>query len=451
MAQNDPQWSAFDAGKFKDGAAVGVAVGSGVNQTGDIGQVGQAYRMVDSSTPRFKTVINGRTLVFNASGTVVEAFNPVLGQNETAPTLMALDWLIEQKPTVKMDMTRAAGGEATMSSTTLRDQMAMQCLNAIMQSIVKPADLDDAAMFALSGVAYRWAEAMMRTAANYRVNEAEGSQETPDPTGDIAGAIDGLKDGVKIMNVGGSANPVPLTTLTKVENPKAYDEEEQAYVPVPLEVHVTGGGGGGGTTVDFTDLIEALGYDAGDNITQVSMLNQLITAVNNAGKIDKDDVAPVSNASYIDYILAFYDYQNYKQPVKITPSVLFNVLKPHLDPKYGLLLENRNNGLPTPLVAGRYYNVTSWGSIVLAGSVSVTLPDLTNVTVDYPLLIMAYFMTPPAATVGDTTVTFAVNGNGKPVKYKGGSLATLNAQTWYEIDFVFNGTCWIVGATVTVS
>lgn len=435
MAQNNglPTWVEFSSIDVKDGMTVGY------NQS--LEQTGQVFLDRNRSTPTWRTVIKGQRLLLNSLGVVVEADPGAIevSNDPTEPTMLkVLTWDMDQTYSVVTGQTRATGGFATLTESTLRDQFAMNILNAMIAATPGLKDADDASMFSAATIAYRFAEAMMRSAADYRPNEDSGSSEQQETGSDTV-----ISGSVKIENTVTNSVKNPLIVngsgtngeLTVKGNNTAGEGTSQ--VSNAINVAIVAGGGGGTSSVDLDDLIGAMGYakeavpSSGD--TQADKFDALTTAVANAGKLKSSDVDSISTESEIAAVVVFK--LNANNPYKVTPYTLTKAMYTYLDGRYALKLNNVSDPTQITYAAGNYYNITSQQT----SGLSITLPAL-SVTGGNPVKIFIV----RASISGTLTVTFSGT-----LKWRGSKQTSLSGE--YEIDFIDNGSCWTVGVTEIVS
>lgn len=434
-------WTAFNLKDALSGTLVGYKIDP--DDLSNIQYTGQLQPSREYSDASYKVSLRGIKVWIDSAGTVIHS-----DDTQTIP-LQTVLWLVTNvlapNYSTKMPQTRAGSGDddyATVSSTSPRDQFAMEILNAIIQKADNPADMDDASMISASNVAYRWAEAMMCIAANYRPNEASGSQETPDALSDSEVVV---KNGVEVKNPVVNNTPVPLgvqvsnptnsSLIVKGNDTYHPDDNPSNDIAGVLNVNVVAGGGGGTSSVDLDDLIGAMGYAketvpvSGD--TQADKFDALTTAVTNAGRLKSTDVDVVSDETQIAAVVIFKS--DAVNPYKVTPYTLTKAMYTYFDGRYGLKLNNVS-APPSTYAAGNYYNFTSSQS-----GLSITLPAL-SVTGSNPVKIFIV----RASITGTLTVTFSGT-----LKWRGSKQTSLNGE--YEIDFIDNGTCWTVGVTEIVS
>ena len=417
-------------------------VGEEDEGTGHLEQTGQVFLDRNRATPSYQTVIKGQHLILDTAGKVVEAEAGAIAVDDT---LRILSWDIPQTYSVKTDQTRADGGFATLTESTLRDQFACCVLNAMIVENPALKDADDAGMYSASTVAYRFAEAMMRSAADYRANEDPSSPEQQEVGSDtvISGSVKientvTIEGGVSTKNpliINGSGTNGELT----VKGNSTYhpDDNPSNDIAGVLNVNVVAGGGGATSSVDLDDLIGAMGYakeavpSSGD--TQADKFDALTTAVTNAGRLKSTDVDVVSDETQIAAVVIFKS--DAVNPYKVTPYTLAKAQYTYFDGRYGLKLNNVNDPSQITYAAGNYYNITTEQQ----SGLSITLPAL-SVTGSSPVKIFIV----RATISGTLTVTFSGT-----LKWRGSKQTTLNGE--YEIDFIDNGSCWTVGVTEIVS
>ncbi len=315
-------------------------------------------------------------------------------ENIIGQTLMMVSVTIPTITSQTRSRTGSEAGEVLVTSVTPLDHFATEILNAIIKKTDHPEQLDGATMLHYAQKSYQWAQAMMQAAADNRAAD----QTTP--TYDVSSSTDKL-----------------LASIAEAIG------------------DISGSGG----TADITPLTEALGYDPDDEetpVTQATVLASIATAIQNAGKINKDDIVPIITPAYIDYLLAFYSQDNYKQPVKITPTVLSKLLKvnPAIIPV---------SSLGDTLLPAYYYHCTA-----ALTNVTLWLPTLLPAP-DTAQIIMVNFTT---ASTGTPTLTICPSASNDltPVKYRN-AIPQLENSTTYEVDIVHNGTYWIAGITKIVS
>lgn len=401
MAQNnDPTWISFGDIDVKDGMTVGVydePVGEEDEGIGHLEQTGQVFLDRNRATPSYQTVIKGQHLILDTAGKVVEAEAGAIAVDDT---LRILSWDIPQTYSVKTDQTRAGGGFATLTESTLRDQFACCVLNAMIVENPALKDADDAGMYSASTVAYRFAEAMMRSAADYRANEAPSSPEQQEVGSDTV-----ISGSVKIENT--------VTT--------------EGGVSTKNPLIVNGSGTNGELTVKGNSTYHP------DNNPSNDIAGVLNVNVVNAGKLKSSDVDVLSTESDIASVLVFK--LNANNPYKVTPFTLTKAMYEYLDPRYGLKMTPLNTP-PSTYAAGNYYNIQTENALT---ALSITLPAL-SVTEGKPVKIFIV----RATITGTLTVTFSGD-----LMWRGSKQTSLNGE--YEIDFIDNGSCWTVGVTEIVS
>lgn len=422
MAENNgPSWGAFE--NVKDGMTV--AVNNNLELTG------QVFLDRNRATPSWNTVIKGQRLLLDSQGKVVEA---APGDISTGTYLKILTWDMPQSYSVVTPQTRATGGQATLTESTLRDQFAMNILNSMITTTPGLKDADDAGMYSAATVAYRFAEAMMRSAANYRANE-NNSQEPQEVSADtiVSGNVN-----VKVENTvttdGGVSTINPL--IVKGNDTYSPDDNPSNDIAGVLNVNVVAGGGGGGGSVDLDDLIGAMGYVKGTipitGDTQADKFDALIAAVTNAGKLKRGDVDTLSDYTDVSAIVVFnIDGVN---PYKVTPNTLSKTMYTYLDDRYALRLKAVSDASQQTYSGGYYYQIAGTPS-----ALTITLPAL-SAAENGPVKI---FMV--RATINGT-LTVSFSGT---LKWRGSKQTSLNGE--YEIDFIDNGSCWTVGVTEIVS
>lgn len=215
-----------------------------------------------------------------------------------------------------------------------------------------------------------------------------------------------------------------------------------------LQVAIVAGGGGSGGSTDLTSLLTALGYNptASTPVTQSSRFEDLIDAIEDGSKLDKDEVITISTSSYIDYILAFYSQDNYKYPVKITPATLSKLVQANPTIQSKTSLGTTNNDIVYP---GNYYKClgTTWQSYVW-------LPTYTQAQMEAKIILIRFKTSVDPQDVSHPNPTISIepadSNDTTPVRYRSGS-ATLEANTDYEIDIVYNDSEWIAGITKITS
>ena len=410
-------WTTFDLERSKKGTLVGLEQ----SDLNDISMTGLLH-VENGSQPPYRVALNGKTVWCNEEGVIKKSPDNALLVNQTLKNF-SVD--LSQDPTIVI--TRSGGGTATMSSTTPRDQFAMEVLQAIINQTKGAPDLDDAAMLNASNTAYRWAQAMMFAASSYRKSDTDTN---PDPSTDIAEAIDKMV--IRNAQTTGT-NPVDIPLKTSLVDGSNNVLGTSAH---KLEVNVTGGGGGGGGSVNLDDLIEALGYDADASITQASKLDSLIQAVTNSGRIKKGDVDATNFLANIEHILVFSDLGN--NPYKVTPTNLAKLLK--VSPTI-TTVSTFNDTLYTDY----YY----YCSAQLSTTVNLWLPTFVSAPTEAKM-IMVNLTVAGTATPAINVAPFA-SSDQTPVKWRGTKLTTLEAGATYEIDIVHNGYYWTVGATKIVN
>lgn len=436
-------WTAFNLKDALSGTLVGYKIDP--DDLSNIQYTGQLQPSREYSDASYKVSLRGIKVWIDSAGMVIHS-----DDTQTIP-LQTVLWLVTNvlapNYSTKMPQTRAGSGVddyATVSSTSPRDQFAMEILNAIIQKADNPADMDDASMISASNVAYRWAEAMMCIAANYRPNEASGSQETPDALSDSEVVV---KNGVEVKNPVVNNTPVPLgvqvsnptnsSLIVKGNDTYHPDDNPSNDIAGVLNVNVVAGGGGG--SVDLDDLIGAMGYAketvpvSGD--TQADKFDALTTAVTNVGRLKSTDVDVVSDETQIAAVVIFKS--DAVNPYKVTPYTLTKAMYTYFDGRYGLKLNDVSTP-PATYAAGNYYNIKPEPDTPLS-ALSITLPAL-SVTGSNPVKIFIV----RAKVTGTLTVTFSGD-----LMWRGSKQTSLNGE--YEIDFIDNGSCWTVGVTEIVS
>lgn len=416
-------WTTFDLERSKKGTLVGLEQ----TNPNDISMTGLLH-VENGSQPPYRVALNGKTVWCNEDGVIKKSPDNASLVNQTLKNF-SVD--LSQDPTIVI--TRSGCGTTTMSSTTPRDQFAMEVLQSIINQTKGAPDLDDAAMLHAANTAYRWAQAMMFAASSYRLDD----EHNTDPSTDIAEAIDKMV--IRNAQTTGT-NPVDIPLKTSLVD---GSNNILGTSTNKLQVNVTGGGGGGGGSVDLDDLIDALGYDADAStpITQAGKMDELITAVTNSSQLKKANVAeltddPISLAlNSIDYFLVYSEF-NGIYPYKLSRS--------NFDRLYGLLPSSQTT-FPAAPEYGYYYKV----STAVGSSLTINLGS-------YTFLVGAVRIFIARFTVGSSAcaLSFTVNGDtpaAGAVKWRGTKLTSLDADTEYEMDFVANGSCWTVGATKIVS
>lgn len=410
---NTYSWSAFDLNEALKGTLVGL---HDVTDDSNFSKTGTLERDTKYPTAQYRATIRGESVWCDAGGKI--AVGTIQGSNVSGQTLELATAVLEQPQTVIE--TRSGDHTATLSSMTPRDQFATEIINSIITHLPDAPNLDDGAMLVAARNAYRWAQAMMLAAYDYRQDD----QTSTDPSTSIVSALSPLK----------------------VKGGSTYTPSGGTAIPDVLNVNVVAGGGGGGgsTNANLDDLIDALGYDADatpDPITQASKMDELITAVTNSGQLKKANVAELTSspiqAAYnsLDYFLVYSEF-NGIYPYKLSRS--------NFDRLYGLLPSSQTT-FPAAPEYGYYYKV----STAIGSSLTINLGT-------YTFLVGAVRIFIARFTVGSSAcaLSFTVNGDtpaAGAVKWRGTKLTSLDADTEYEMDFVANGSCWTVGATKIVS
>lgn len=418
--------SAFDSRKAIEGESIGIKIAGNDGDLSYMGEVKQAY-----PDGTLKVSIRGNDVICSSSGVITSSPADASLVNKQ---LLNLSAIIDHPTTI--EQTRSSEGTAKMTSTTPRDEFAMQVLNAIIHHTEDAQDLDDATMLKSATYAYRWAQAMMQAAADYRKSDTDTN---PDPSTDIAEAIDKMV--IRNAQTTGT-NPVDIPLKTSLVD---GSNNILGTSTNKLQVNVTGGGGGGGGSVDLDDLLNGLGYDKtatpGTGVTQADKMDELIAAVTNSGQLKKANVAELTSspiqAAYnsLDYFLVYSEF-NGIYPYKLSRS--------NFDRLYGLLPSSQTT-FPAAPEYGYYYKV----STAVGSSLTINLGS-------YTFLVGAVRIFIARFTVGSSAcaLSFTVNGDtpaAGAVKWRGTKLTSLDADTEYEMDFVANGSCWTVGATKIVS
>lgn len=413
---NTYSWSAFDLNEALKGTLVGL---HDVTDDSNFGKTGTLERDTKYPTAQYRATIRGESVWCDADGKI--AVGTIQGANVAGETLQLATAVLEQPQTVIE--TRSGDHTATLSSMTPRDQFATEIINSIITHLPDAPNLDDGAMLVAARNAYRWAQAMMLAAYDYRQDD----QTSTDPSTSIVSALSPLK----------------------VKGGSTYTPSGGTAIPDVLNVNVVAGGGGGGgsTNVNLDDLINGLGYDKNAtpvaNATQAGKMDELIAAVTAAGKIKKADVSNVGDTQAaidsVSDILVFSDF-NAIVPYKVTPLQLANRMA-----QYDGLVERTVPSFPSALflLMGSYYKLS-----VSTSDVAINLPALSS---DGMAKIVIFRFTCTAAT-GGTTASFSVTVSGGGAKKGRGSAIplTLTPGT-YEVDCVDNGSEWIVGVTEIVS
>ena len=164
-------WKEFNLSEAINGALVGIPTvepqpgGTIDEDIPDISKVAGKLVKTDVNS-KYKVVINGGTIYFNAEGWVISSTPTPQQQMYIATAVIS--------STVGTVITRSDGGETgyddqvTLSVMEPRDSFAIQILSAMLVHAGNPETFDDASIRMYSDAAYRWAQGMMDAAANTR-------------------------------------------------------------------------------------------------------------------------------------------------------------------------------------------------------------------------------------------------------------------------------------------
>ena len=157
-------------------ALSGVLVGFQKTNDWDLSETG----LLESVGSRYQVCINGYKLYVENTGKVVEC-KPA-NSNYLNQTLQMVTADMGDTGAVGGAITRSSGSsgaghddQAILTNIEPRDQFAVQVLNAMLIHAEHPEAFDDAKCLMYSRAAYRWAQAMMISAADSR----EGQSTTP--------------------------------------------------------------------------------------------------------------------------------------------------------------------------------------------------------------------------------------------------------------------------------
>lgn len=215
-------WKSFNLSDALNGALVGMPTGApqpGGTSSEDITDISKVAGNLSKTdvNSRYKLVINGKTAVLDAEGTVVSS---IPSGSYTQGTQMYIATAVITS-TVGTTVTRSEGSETeyddqvTLSVMEPRDEFAIRILSSMLVHAGKPETFDDANIRMFSNAAYRWAQGMMDAAANTRHGHSSGQSQdmitinsndmqsnTEKLLYNIAVALD--KTGIAVRNVEGN-------------------------------------------------------------------------------------------------------------------------------------------------------------------------------------------------------------------------------------------------------
>ena len=285
---------------------------------------------------------------------------------------------------------------------------------------------------------------------NGQLNIKTNSTDTVAVKGGQSVALDGTTytDALKVViAAGGGGGGTGGTFNGKIKNAEDANQDPIPLVTKDEALRSTTGV----TNTLYTEIVQThkdLGYDwqglSGTASTQHSDLQEIAAAIRSGGgggSITKDTTPGHSIAAgIVDYVTIFaHDTQTL---YKLSIVNLTTNLEPYLDTRYGLILEGAGSTTSFTLEFGKYLKAT--GVTGTSGEIGITLPS-TSGTSSIASLCMLY-LTVSSGVSSNLTLDFGSTS----VLYKG-AVPSLAASKTYELDFLWNGTTWIVGCVEIVS